>query len=203
MSTIHTDTATGRRYFVGDDGQSQWLDPVPGHARFQPATQPAAGPTLLDRPAPARKGARRWLIPAGTGLLGLIVGAGLGGSGAQPATVTAAGATVTQTATETVTATAPAVEAAPAPAESTPAPVDSSDVAGDGTFLVGTDIKPGTYRSAKPASGNCYWARLRADDGGINDIIANNNSSGPSVVTVRKSDKLFKTQGCEDWTRAK
>ena len=203
MSMIHTDPVSGRSYEVGPDGKSRWLDPMPAHGRPQQFAQPAAtGPTLVERPAPAKAGARRWLIPAGTGLLGLVLGAGLGGSGSDPAAVTAAGATVTQTATKTVTAAAPAAAVAPA-VESAPAPAAAAGVAGDGTYLVGADIKPGTYRSGKPASGMCYWARLKSDSGGVGDIIANDVTAGPSVVTVKKTDKLFKTSGCEDWTRVK
>src|ERR1700694_6071826 len=36
----------------------------------------------------------------------------------------------------------------------------------DGTFLVGTDIVPGTYSSAGPVgSGRCYWKGLRRHSG--------------------------------------
>jgi hypothetical protein len=106
--------------------------------------------------------------------------------------------TVTKTVTSTVTKQAPAktvtVTAAPAPAPNAAA----GAIPGDGTFQVGADIQPGTYVSAPPAV-NCYWARLSSPNAG--DIIANNNSSGQSVVTILASDKFFESSGCSGWTR--
>jgi hypothetical protein len=61
-------------------------------------------------------------------------------------------------------------------------------------------VQPGTYKSGTPHSGNCYWARLSTDDP-LDGIIANNNSAGPSVVTIHKTDKMFQTTGCDEWTR--
>lgn len=69
---------------------------------------------------------------------------------------------------------------------------------GDGTYEVGTDIKPGTYRS----SGNddmCYWERQKDAKGELDSILANDNVKGTSYVTVPKSDMFFKTSGCADW----
>lgn len=85
--------------------------------------------------------------------------------------------------------------AAPKPA----APANS--IPGNGTFLVGSRVKPGTYESAKPKSGNCYWARLKDTKGALGSIIANNNSSGPSTVTIEATDGAFQTSGCEAWTK--
>lgn len=102
--------------------------------------------------------------------------------------------------TSRVTTTA-AAEAPPA-AVTTSAPASAGDtIPGDGTFLVPGDIRPGTYRSGKPESGNCYWARLKSAEDEMGSIIANSNSSGPSVVTIKKTDGAFKSSGCSDWTR--
>jgi hypothetical protein len=68
---------------------------------------------------------------------------------------------------------------------------------GDGTFRVGADIQPGTYTSA--GGSNCYWARLNAAG---DDIIDNNISSGPAVVTVQASDGLVKTSRCAPFTKS-
>lgn len=92
---------------------------------------------------------------------------------------------------------APKGAAAPAPAPG------SATISGDGTYEVGTDIKPGTYKSPTPDSGNCYWARLRDDKNSINSIIDNNNSAGPSVVTIHSGDRIFETSGCNDWVRVR
>jgi hypothetical protein len=126
---------------------------------------------------------------------------GTAASSARPTvtvTVTAAGTpltiTVTQTATATVTAEAPA--AAP-PA----APADTID--GSGTYVVGDDIQPGTYKTAGPGSlGMCYWERDKDSSGDFGAIIANDNLTGQGVVTVKKTDKVFKTQGCQDWVKS-
>ena len=70
---------------------------------------------------------------------------------------------------------------------------------GDGTYEVGVDVKPGTYVSKAPDS-NCYWARTTGGDG-IGDIIANGNSAGQVVVTIKSGDKFFESNGCSDWTK--
>jgi hypothetical protein len=80
-------------------------------------------------------------------------------------------------------------------------PVTSSQTApfGDGTYIVGTDIAPGTWRSA--GSEGCYWARLSGFGGGIEGIIANDNASGSAVVTISPTDKGFTSRRCGMWTR--
>lgn len=68
----------------------------------------------------------------------------------------------------------------------------------DGTYVVGTDVKPGTYKATP--SGECYWARLRstADE---SDIIANHLAPGPTTVTISSSDGAFLAQRCGHWTK--
>jgi hypothetical protein len=72
------------------------------------------------------------------------------------------------------------------------AAVKANTFQGTGTFLVGSDIKPGTYRAA--TSPGCYWARLWSLD--TSDIIDNDNADGPVVVQILPSDKAFKASGC-------
>lgn len=68
----------------------------------------------------------------------------------------------------------------------------------DGTYVVGTDIAPGTYSSAGPVkNGTCYWKRISDLD--HNDIIDNAMSKKPQVVQIGPSDKAFKTDGCQPW----
>ncbi|EWT03901.1 hypothetical protein N864_17175 [Intrasporangium chromatireducens Q5-1] len=143
---------------------------------------------------------------AATTLVAFGIGTTAGGS-PSPQTAPAA-------ASPTVTITAPAVESTePGPTVTqtveVPGPKTTVTVgppppavamSGDGTYQVGVDVKPGTYVSKKPSSGNCYWARLSREDG-LGGIIANNNSSGQSVVTIRKTDKYFESSGCSDWTK--
>lgn len=70
---------------------------------------------------------------------------------------------------------------------------------GPGVFIVGTDIAPGTYRSN--GRGDCYWARLRAFTGDLGALIANNNTSGPTIVTISAGDRGFESTRCGTWTR--
>jgi hypothetical protein len=67
-----------------------------------------------------------------------------------------------------------------------------------GTYLVGTDILPGIYRTT--GGSNCYWARLSSLN--TSDIIDNNNSSGPQVVEIQPSDRAFLTENCQPWSMA-
>jgi hypothetical protein len=68
----------------------------------------------------------------------------------------------------------------------------------DGTYQVGVDIAPGTWRA--DATSTCYWARLRNFGGGLDGIIANGNDPGP-VVTISASDKGFRSSRCGTWTK--
>jgi len=70
---------------------------------------------------------------------------------------------------------------------------------GDGTYLVGVDIQPGTYRS--DTGEGCYWARLRNFTGGLGSLIANDNPAGPAIVKIGAKDKGFHSQRCGRWTR--
>jgi len=70
----------------------------------------------------------------------------------------------------------------------------------DGTYRVGVDIVPGTYRSAGPSphgESDCYWARL--SDLNPTHIIANDISADPQVVTILPSDAAFATRSCQPW----
>jgi hypothetical protein len=72
---------------------------------------------------------------------------------------------------------------------------------GDGMWIVGTDMAPGTYRTTVPG-GNCYWARLRSFDGSVNSILANDlPGRGNAIVEIRPSDTGFETGGCGTWEK--
>lgn len=70
---------------------------------------------------------------------------------------------------------------------------------GDGEYQVGTDVKPGTYRTTGNDDGMCYWERAKDASGELDSLLANDNVSGTSYVTIKPTDKLFKSSGCEDW----
>lgn len=68
----------------------------------------------------------------------------------------------------------------------------------DGTWQVGEDIEPGTYRS--PAGGSCYWERLRSPGGeGIDNIIANGLEANPTVQL--EAGEWFRAQDCDEWEK--
>jgi hypothetical protein len=72
---------------------------------------------------------------------------------------------------------------------------EANTIPGTGTFLVGEDIKPGTYFTSG-ASG-CYWARLSGTTG--SDILDNGFAEGPTTLTILSSDDAFHTERCPDW----
>lgn len=75
--------------------------------------------------------------------------------------------------------------------------IEDNTVPGTGTYVVGEDIQPGTYRGE--ASPGCYWARLSSLN--TSDIIDNNNADGPVVIEVLPSDKALELSNCADLVR--
>jgi hypothetical protein len=142
-------------------------------------------------------------------IIAVIVGVAIGSAGsttspAKPAairikTVTTPGPTVTITPpakprpTVTVTQTIRAKPKRVSP---------HASMSGDGVFVVGSDIEPGTYHTSGAvdgAGGNCYVALLGSTD--TNDIIDNANVTGPDTITVGSSVKAVQIQGCNTWSR--
>jgi len=73
---------------------------------------------------------------------------------------------------------------------------------GDGTYVVGTNIVPGTYETTGPAAGGigtCSWSRLKDTSGDFGSIIATDVRQGPTAVTISKTDGAFVTAGCNNW----
>ena len=92
----------------------------------------------------------------------------------------------------------------PGTAVPTRKPVEKSPPVGvamlaDGTYLVGKHIKPGTYSSPGADTGRCYWARLRDTSGEMRAVIAASYRTGRQIVTIRKGDRAFVTDGCGPW----
>lgn len=77
--------------------------------------------------------------------------------------------------------------------------IEDNTIPGDGTFVVGEDIQPGTYKAS--AADGCYWARLSGLGGALDDIIANSNTSGPVTIEVAPSDKALEVSGCADFVK--
>ncbi|MEU9077913.1 hypothetical protein [Kitasatospora sp. NPDC048538] len=158
----------------------------------------------------------RFVAPAAL-IVGIAVGAAGGADkkNSTPAATPTATATVTLpaaaakapaplpaatvTATMTVTAEAPAAPVAP----STPDKPKGDTIGGDGSYEVGVDVQPGTYKSKGPKAGGigiCYWERNNGGDG-VGSIIANDNVQGPATITIKSGDKIFKTTACQDWVK--
>ncbi|MFC5027843.1 hypothetical protein ACQFX6_17245 [Streptomyces sp. DSM 41987] len=172
-----------------------------------PSGQPAPGGWGHLPPAapPAKKPLRRkaWFTHSAVALVALGLGAGMGGGAnagdgmaATPApAVTAAAKGAAPAPTKTAAKpTTPTTQ----PARTTAAP--TAKISGDGEYLVGQDMKPGTYKTKGPTDGPmCYWARSKDSSGDFDSIITNGTPTGTGRVTVKKGE-VFKTQGCQDWT---
>ncbi|MFI6107339.1 hypothetical protein [Streptomyces sp. NPDC051310] len=78
-------------------------------------------------------------------------------------------------------------------------PKKAAAIEGDGDFEVGTDVKPGLYRTSGNEDGLCYWERAKDASGETDSILANDNVTGTSYVTIKAGDKIFKTSDCKDW----
>ena len=70
----------------------------------------------------------------------------------------------------------------------------------DGTHVVGQDVSAGTYRTRSGSPG-CYYSRLSGFGGTLGDIISNENTDAPAVVTISPNDKGFASRGCGIWTQ--
>lgn len=70
----------------------------------------------------------------------------------------------------------------------------------DGTYIVGKDIEPGTYKSDGSV---VYWARLSGFSGDLNQILANGVPNGSAIVEIKSSDKGFTTSGGGTWKKIK
>jgi hypothetical protein len=104
---------------------------------------------------------------------------------------------VTRAPIPTTTAPTPSPAATPAPT-APPTPAGPATSFGSGTKRVGQDIAPGTYRGN--VDGNfCYFERLSGFGGTIDDIITNDNTSAPEIVTIAPTDVGFNSERCGEW----
>ena len=86
-------------------------------------------------------------------------------------------------------------EPEPAPtAASTPAKPATS--AGNGTYLVGTDLQAGRYKTDGNTASSCYWERTKDASGELDSIIANDSFDGPGYVTVNAGEYVKFSRGC-------
>ncbi|MFF2774566.1 hypothetical protein ACFVU3_06625 [Streptomyces sp. NPDC058052] len=183
----------------------------------EPHTAPGSLPPFPQPPAKRTTRAKSWLTHGAVAFVSLIVGAALGGGDAgetvQDAKRPASAAPTQEPAPDPTTpdpvvaetvAPDPTTEAPEEP-ETTPPPTEEAGpadhFAGDGEYLVGEDIRAGTYKTTGPdGSFGCYWARLKDASGEFDAIIANNNLQGPGRVTLKKGE-YFQTQRCQEWKK--
>lgn len=78
-------------------------------------------------------------------------------------------------------------------------PSNPANSFGDGSYVVGEHIEPGTYRT--DASDGCYWARLSGFSGQLADIRANGLTNDSVVVSISADDVGFQAERCGTWTR--
>ena len=71
----------------------------------------------------------------------------------------------------------------------------------DGTYRVGTEVKPGLYKATGSGSG-CYWQRLSGFSGELSQINANYYGTARTYVQILPGDVGFSTDGCGSWTTA-
>ena len=75
------------------------------------------------------------------------------------------------------------------------------DRIGDGTYLVGTDIEPGTYVAESRDGGFCRWLTLSGFTGRQRDVSASGVGVARGIVSLRPDAGGFTSTGCEEWTQ--
>jgi len=164
-----------------------------------------AGPGQPARPR------RRWLKYGAVALVSLFIGVGIGaGDGSAETGKEETRTKAAPRPTVTVTKTAAAADPEPAPTvtktvaakpKKTKEAGPASTFSGEGEYVVGEDIKAGTYKTSGPdGEFGCYWERSKNASGEFGAIIANNNLEGPGRVTLN-SGEYFKTNRCQEWKR--
>ncbi|WP_147261960.1 hypothetical protein [Blastococcus sp. TF02A-26] len=66
---------------------------------------------------------------------------------------------------------------------------------GQGTWTVGRDIEPGTYRTAQAVTGDCYWGIYRTGSNG-DDIIENDIVTGGFPTVTLSVGQDFENNRC-------
>lgn len=174
-------------------------DPYP-HQRYATSVNPI-GHDYVEPDPPGRSPRKVVAGVVGAAFL-LFVGFGIGKAG-EP-TPNGASPIVTETAatvTKTASAVTKTVKAPPAVETKTVSPVPKRSF-DDGAWLVGRDIKAGTYTTTKEVGGTCYWERRNPKKDGFAGIIANNNVTGGFPTVTLKTGEEFKSQDCGSWRAA-
>jgi hypothetical protein len=191
------------------DGQ-QWTDQVKSVADLANPTQrlrqQSEQPVRSGSSSAWRRSRWPWLVGTAVGswIVGLLMG--MAGNGGQTAVSTvSAGSTPVSTTTTTVydTMTIPATTVTvpePAGTVTVEAQADASSDITEGTWTVGVDIKPGTYRVITAVDQQCYWSITKSGTNG-DDIVANDIVTGGRPTVKLKKGQDFTNTGCGDWSR--
>jgi hypothetical protein len=181
------------------------LNPLPNFSQWK--YQPQQSPFQPVSPRPPKKHSRRTLWIVAIAIVAII---SIIAYSSQATTPTPLLLQADQTATADAAFQQTAVSASNAvtPFTDTPTPI-VTDVPvtpaptfvtfTDGAYQVGNDIQPGTYRT-RTGSPGCYYERLKGFSGTLGDILANNNTDNPAIVTILATDKGFNSQNCGTWT---
>lgn len=131
---------------------------------------------------------RRVFFAASAAAAAAITGAGVGvGLVLNESPATSAAHNAAKPSAQTGTIVPRQVEKAP--------PVDEV-VPGDGTWVIGKEIKRGTYRTEGGSS--CYWARsVRLAGHWV--VVDSAFGPGAQEVALGKDDVAFDSQGCDKW----
>lgn len=76
----------------------------------------------------------------------------------------------------------------------------AANTVGDGTWVVGSDIAPGTYRASEPVGSSCYWGIYSSGSNGA-DILDNDLPGGGHPVVVLAEGQDFKSARCGTWEK--
>jgi hypothetical protein len=95
-----------------------------------------------------------------------------------------------------------------------PAVADPLDpIPGNGVFLVGPDVAPGTYRTQGPSGplilvfgkvselSTCMWLLHSTPDASDGDIVNSGSGMTPMLATIPPNVKAFETKNCQPWSR--
>jgi hypothetical protein len=164
-------------------------------------SEPQPGYRPPGKPGPGKSWpARHKVLTVLGGVIGLFAVVGIAGaaaSGTAAKTVTQPGPTVTVTqAAPTVTVTktfTKRVTATRTAAPTSNAQGEATQISADGVYVISQDIPGGTWHTS--GGGQCYEATLSGTDT-INDIIDNNNFTGPDTVSMTGAKAFDINGGC-------
>ncbi|MET3811765.1 hypothetical protein [Arthrobacter sp. UYEF3] len=76
----------------------------------------------------------------------------------------------------------------------------AANTIGDGTWTVGKDIAPGTYRASADVGSSCYWGIYATGSNGSN-IIENDLPGGGRPTVALSGGQDFKSSRCGKWEK--